>query len=242
MLVGACLAWPAVAADDYSDAYLKARDSGKLLVVTVGVDGPLLADTAQFVVCRLPSGAIHDATGKRFAVQPSLALMDGDGAFVVRFPPYRTHEPGAVISVLPKRHCSADGLRAFVHLPAFTITQNALIWAVRTHPECPHSADGYQDFQLANRATLVSETQADNGRSGHPVPWPADVCEVTTESWPRNTNVVDAAVDLVATWRQSAGHWAAVRAPNRGYGYDMRFGLNRRIGQGTWFGTGCFRK
>src|SRR6185312_6048067 len=87
----------AAASDAYSDAYGEAQTSGKLLVVTVGVDGPLLADPARFVACRLPAGfewAPGDFVGskglaskkRRIDHHPSLSQMDGDGAFIVTFP------------------------------------------------------------------------------------------------------------------------------------------------------------
>jgi len=40
----------------------------------------------------------------------------------------------------------------------------------------------------------------------------------------------------VASWRQSPGHWDAVKAQQASYGYDIREGSN-----GIWYATGIFR-
>jgi hypothetical protein len=58
--------------------------------------------------------------------------------------------------------------------------------------------------------------------------------EVCAESWP-NEKLVDAAVDCVDCWRQSSGHWSAVRASHPHFGYDMQKGSN-----GLWYATGVF--
>jgi hypothetical protein len=58
--------------------------------------------------------------------------------------------------------------------------------------------------------------------------------EVVAESWPRQ-GLLDAAVDCVASWRQSAGHWSAVRSRQVRFGYDIRRGSN-----GIWYATGIF--
>ncbi|HEV3003504.1 MAG TPA: hypothetical protein VGX78_03545, partial [Pirellulales bacterium] len=58
--------------------------------------------------------------------------------------------------------------------------------------------------------------------------------EVVAESWPHE-ELVDAAVDCVDSWRQSSGHWSAVRAHQPRFGYDMQRG-----GNGIWYATGLF--
>jgi hypothetical protein len=47
--------------------------------------------------------------------------------------------------------------------------------------------------------------------------------------------LVAAAIDCVHSWRQSSGHWSAVRSRHRFYGYDMKRGSN-----GIWYATGIF--
>jgi hypothetical protein len=45
--------------------------------------------------------------------------------------------------------------------------------------------------------------------------------------------MIDSCVDCVDSWRQSPGHWGAVRARQSRFGYDIRRGRN-----GIWYGTG----
>jgi hypothetical protein len=58
--------------------------------------------------------------------------------------------------------------------------------------------------------------------------------EVVAESWP-NEGLVDACIDCVQSWRQSPGHWGAVRARQPLFGYDIKRGRN-----GIWYATGIF--
>ena len=58
--------------------------------------------------------------------------------------------------------------------------------------------------------------------------------EVVAESWP-GQDLVDAAEEAVHSWRQSPGHWSAVRSRQPVFGYDIKRGLN-----GIWYATGIF--
>jgi hypothetical protein len=58
--------------------------------------------------------------------------------------------------------------------------------------------------------------------------------EVVAESW-GHEDLLDAAIECVHSWRQSPGHWNAVRAAHTYYGYDMKQGTN-----GKWYATGLF--
>ena len=58
--------------------------------------------------------------------------------------------------------------------------------------------------------------------------------EVCAESWP-GQNLVESAIECVRCWRLSSGHWSAVQARNRAFGYDMKLGAN-----GVWYATGIF--
>ena len=58
--------------------------------------------------------------------------------------------------------------------------------------------------------------------------------EVVAESWP-NESLVEACVDCVDSWRQSPGHWRAVRSRHPLFGYDIKRGRN-----GIWYATGIF--
>ena len=50
-----------------------------------------------------------------------------------------------------------------------------------------------------------------------------------------SVGLMAAALDVVHSWRQSSGHWSAVRSRHAYYGYDMKQGRN-----GIWYATGIF--
>lgn len=58
--------------------------------------------------------------------------------------------------------------------------------------------------------------------------------EICAESWP-GQRLVEAAVECVHSWRQSHGHWDAVRTQHPLFGYDMK-----RSSSGIWYATGIF--
>lgn len=137
-------------------------------------------------------------------------------------------------------------LAVALDLPPGTITQRTLVFAVRIHPEKPASTIGQLDPNLAKEASNHSWRQARMRRQGHHnwgsrfprlsalLPFGLRAQEVVAESWPHES-LVDAAVDCVDSWRQSSGHWSAVRARQPRFGYDMQRGSN-----GIWYATGLF--
>jgi hypothetical protein len=137
-------------------------------------------------------------------------------------------------------------LAVMLDLPPGTITQRTLIFAVRIHPEAPASTQGTNLPMLAAEAGSHSHYQAQIRVQGHHfwehrfhritglLPGGLRAREVCAESWP-NEKLVDAAVDCVDCWRQSSGHWSAVRASHPHFGYDMKKGSN-----GIWYATGVF--
>ncbi|MGE3640852.1 MAG: hypothetical protein AB7G28_20015 [Pirellulales bacterium] len=130
-------------------------------------------------------------------------------------------------------------------LPAGTITQRTMVWAVRIHPEHPRSTEGAMHPELAAGATKQSAYQAQIGVQGHHN-WETRVhhlvssthasgaSEVVAESWP-SQGMIDSCIDCVLSWRHSPGHWSAVSGTHKFYGYDIRKGSN-----GIWYGTGIF--
>ena len=58
--------------------------------------------------------------------------------------------------------------------------------------------------------------------------------EVCAESWP-GQGLLEAARECVHSWRQSPGHWDAVKTQHPVFGYDMQRGAN-----GVWYATGIF--
>jgi len=185
---------------------------------------------------------IDDASFQHLAGRPGITIVDlaHDGA-----PFY-----GCAVTALPFSsgkyyRWQPSHLRVAVDLPPGTITQRTMIWAVRTHPESPASTLGDCHPALAEAAAKQSDYQARIGVQGHhnwnvrfhqvsTAAGAGSASEVVAESWP-NQDLIDSCVDCVQSWRQSPGHWGAVRRRHRLFGYDIRRGRN-----GIWYGTGIF--
>ncbi len=140
----------------------------------------------------------------------------------------------------------ARKLAIILDLPSGTITQRTLVYAVKIHPDAPRSTNGRLNRMLAREAQSQSLLQARLNNQGHHnwesrfhsisarLPSGVEPVEVCAESWP-DEELVDAAIECVHSWRQSSGHWSAVRALQAFFGYDMKRGSNR-----IWYGTGIF--
>jgi hypothetical protein len=211
------------------------------------------ASGTPWVFCRIgiddPSAT--DGPQPRLIDHPSLAeLRHGPGIFVVDHAHDEEGLAGRIVSILPRRpgkyyRFDPAHIDELASLPAGTLTQRSLILAVRIHPERPHSVQGVRDPVLAREAAAHSEHQARIRRQGHhdwqtrsqrihglvPGGYPTEVC---AESW-EDQDLLDSCVDCVASWRQSSGHWNAVKSPQAAYGYDIRRGAN-----GIWYATGIF--
>jgi len=210
-----------------------------------------------WVFCRLPIDQTTAIGGSqtRLVDHPSLReLRRGPGVFVVDYAHGDSGLLGRIVSILPRTpgkyyRFSTSHIDELASLPAGTLTQRSMVLAVRIHPERPMSTYGMRDPVLAQEAASHSLHQARIGvqghhnwsnrsqrilsrvfhRGGYPV-------EVVAESW-ENQDLLDSCVDCVHSWRQSSGHWNAVRSPQSGYGYDIRRGSN-----GIWYATGIFTK
>jgi hypothetical protein len=251
--------------DDYAAAGDAARQAGALLLVSVepqsgdphdlagghleraDVQRRFAASGTPWVFCRLGL----DAGGAALVADPGLAAMRrGPGIFVVdhAHPEYA----GRIVSILPRTpgkyyRFQPAHIDALAGLPTGSLTQRSLILAVRIHPEGPRSTEGACDPVLCAEAAAHSAHQASLRRQGHHG-WDARsrriaggmgagaASEVCAESWP-DQDLLDSCVDCVASWRQSSGHWNAVRSPQAAYGYDIRRGPN-----GIWYATGIFRR
>ena len=197
------------------------------------LDASIIADGKKLVL--LEHEAFKEMLGK-----PGIAIID-----------YRRQDPqvhGTVVSAFPitqRLWYTPEKMAVILDLPPGTLTQRTLIYAVRTHPEKPASTEGEPSLYLLEEAQKQSQYQANIHLQGHHF-WesrfhrigaklnglsPREVC---AESWP-GENLVEAAVECVRCWRLSDGHWSAVRAPNRAFGYDMKRGTN-----GIWYATGIF--
>ena len=188
----------------------------------------------------------------------SLAEMQGmPGVAIIDFTDPESPFHGYVVSQIPfqpqkyfqrEPFHGAKSIRTLLTLPAASLTQRTLIYAVRMQHEAPRSTHGSLNHDLCEEARKHSEHQASIHLQGHH-DWesrfaaineqledhlvPVEVC---AESWP-GENLVEAAVECVYSWRRSAGHWRAVAAEHPQYGYDMRRGSN-----GIWYATGIFGK
>lgn len=249
--------------DDYAAALDAARVSSAMLLVSVepgsedasdpvgryleqpAVQARFARSGTPWVVCRL---GMAEAAG--LVADPSLVEMRrGPGVFVVdhAHPRYA----GRIVSILPRTpgkyyRFSTAHLDELAALPEGSLTQRSLILAVRIHPENPQSTYGSCDPALCAEAASHSAHQARIRRQGHHG-WNersqriagrlgGSASEVCAESW-ENQDLLDSCVDCVASWRQSPGHWNAVRSPQAAYGYDIRRG-----GNGIWYATGVFLK
>lgn len=156
---------------------------------------------------------------------------------------------GSVVSVFPflnGRVYTPEEMAVILELPPATLTQRTMIYAVRVHPENPASTEGELDEYLLDQAEKHSHHQARIRLQGHHnwnqrfqqisqhIPPGTLASEVCAESWP-GQRLLEAALECVDCWRQSSGHWHAVKSPQRAYGYDIKRGAN-----GVWYATGIF--
>lgn len=219
---------------DYAQAFSAGRSSHRLVAVAVGLNGwHWPRDYAGHILCRVPASHVYraGAHGVRLIEQAGFRLLGGAGIVVI--------DPlsGHAISVLPRRYCTPGGIDALMRLPRGTLTQRTLIWAVMTHPERPQSAYGRPSQRLFSHAAANNWKQIKHQWPGHylPISQFGNASEVSAVSWPESVNVVDGAVDIVKSWRHSAGHWRHVVAHHAEFGYDMQ------CGGGKWYATGTFR-
>jgi hypothetical protein len=226
---------------DYATAFQTARKSRKMLVVDFGakVDFSQIRQRALrgYVLCQVPVSATvqtEDGTEVKLLDHPAFADLEGrPGVAIIDFK-HADHRQ-MVVSVLPERHVNPEHVEALLRLPKGSLTQRTLVWALLIHPEQPQSVLGEAEPQLVAHAERHSTVQANENYQHHNLPIAIAVSEIVAESWPWNHNVVDAAIDIVHSWRQSPGHWGAACRAYQYFGYDMKWNGNK------WFATGVFR-
>jgi hypothetical protein len=213
----------------------------------------------DYVLAKLPLDAEITSKGKSLRLLSHGAfseLHNGAGIAVIDMAHTDAEYYGYVVNVLPFTpgkyyRFRPSHLEALVDLPEGSLTQRSMILAVRIHPEHPASTTGQEDPILLSEAREHSNYQAQVHVQGHQ-DWesrfhriiskllgrgtPGMPVEVVAESWP-DQDLMDSCVDCVASWRQSDGHWSAVKAQQASYGYDIREGTN-----GIWYATGIFRQ
>ena len=250
---------------DYAQASNAANDQGKMLLIlfskpddpqTQRLESETFANAEVqrkmqgFICLRLPLDSKLTLDGKEIVLvqHPSFSEMLGrPGVAIVDYAHRDPKLHGYVVSTFPLTgglFYSPAEMQVILDLPPGTLTQRTLIYAVRIHPEKPASALGQPDDRLLSEAENHSHHQARILLQGHHG-WEArgpriaaifggSPREVCAESWP-GQNLVESAIECVRCWRLSSGHWGAVQARNRGFGYDMKLGAN-----GIWYATGIF--
>jgi hypothetical protein len=253
---------------DYSRAMDLAKERGKMMLVffhdphdserSDRFEADTLGHPAvrkmlpDYVRARLPLETEIIVQGQRQTVLKHKAfkeMLGKPGVAILDFTDPDAKNYGCVVSTFPltgKLRYGPKQMQVILDLPPGTLTQRTLIYAVRTHPDRPASADGQIDENLLKEAASHSEHQARIRRQGHHrwaarfprinalLPRGLTAREVCAESWP-GEGLVEAAVECVRCWRLSSGHWSAVRARQGRYGYDMKRG-----GNGIWYATGIF--
>jgi hypothetical protein len=256
-------------ASDYSAAYHRAVVEKKMVLLWFVNDQPTTCDFAFWRNVLLNPKIAEKLAEKYICVQVNLStrLNFGQGEFTISNHPSFAHmlhqsgiavvdltdaasaHYGKVVSAFPAgcgRPLDLTKTQVVLNLPAGSLTQRTLVYAVRMHGEAPQSTTGAACPLLMNEATKHSSHQASIRLQGHhgwnqrfqsisaQLGGGMHAQEVCAESWP-GQNLVEAAEELVNSWRQSSGHWSAVRAGQPRYGYDMKLGSN-----GVWYGTGIF--
>ena len=224
---------------DYYEAYRIARDGGQLLMIDFGSGFDFNSippqQLAGHVLCRIPADYTIEKDGRRQRLLDSSAFSALEGRPGVAVVDLRKGPHfGKTVSALPQRHVSPYKVLAVLSLPPGSLTQRTLVWAFRIHPERPQSVYGSPCPQLmahcARHCGVQCATDNQHHAAGHP-----GSTEIVAESWPWNRNVVDAAIDIVQSWRGSPGHWGAASRFWSRYGYDMRTNGQK------WYATGVFQ-
>jgi hypothetical protein len=217
------------------------------------LDNPKVRQKLRDYVCvQLPLTAKITVQGKEIVLLEHEAFHEMLGRPGIAIVDYRSSDPelrGTVVSTFPIAEglwYTPERMAVILDLPAGTLTQRTLIYAVRTHPDRPASADGELNPTLVEEAESHSRYQASIRLQGHHfwnvrfnrinarLPRGLSSKEVCAESWP-GQNLVESAVECVRCWRLSSGHWSAVHSSHSYFGYDMKRGEN-----GVWYATGIF--
>lgn len=255
--------------DDYAAASEKAESEGRMLLVLFDNDehtelgagvqeridsDPELQDKiADWVLVRVGADASIPVDGEPVRLLDHNAfreMQDSAGVAVIDYLHEGAEYHGRVVSAFPFKSGKyydwrEDYLAILADLPAGTLTQRTMVWAVREHHESPQSTEGDFSPEIAEIAMGHSAYQARVRVQGHQN-WSSragrvrsavglgHAVEVVAESWPGQT-MIDSCLDCVASWRHSSGHWGQVKRRHKLYGYDLRRG-----GNGIWYGTGIF--
>lgn len=206
----------------------------------------------RYVLAKLPVTATTVINGEEVTLLEHSAFAEmqrREGISVIDYANSGTSHYGRVVSTfpfLPGHYYTPERMNVILDLPRGSLTQRTMIYAVRIHPERPKSTTGDFHPVLADEASSHSVHQASIRNQGHHQ-WGSRfnrinsrmgmgllAQEVVAESWP-GEGLVEACIECVNSWRQSSGHWGAVRSRHSHFGYDIKRGSN-----GIWYATGIF--
>jgi hypothetical protein len=211
----------------------------------------VIAGLKKFVAVRLTTDELISVDGEQVRLIQHGAfseMNDRQGIAIVDYQDSESEQFGQVVSAFPfkqGRYYRPHALNAMLELPKGTLTQRTMVFAVRMHPDGPRSTQGEFNAVLADEAELHSVHQARNRSQGHHR-WGmrfqrissrlsgAASREVVAESW-GGESLVDACHECIRSWRQSSGHWGAVRSQHKMFAFDIKRGSN-----GVWYATGIF--
>lgn len=230
-----------------------ARDTVRSSFETHSLVGSVLSPHRdRYVWVKVPTDARFTIDGReqRLLSHAAWGELHGQaGIAIVDLAHQKTAYYRQVVSAFPFPTGTYYGprhLSVILGLPPGSLTQRTLVYAVRVHPEAPASAWGKLSTTLAREAENHSHHQASIGVQGHhnwdsrfqyintQLPSGLIAQEVVAESWP-GQDMLSAAHECVNSWRQSDGHWDAVRTRHGLFGFDLKRGHN-----GIWYGTGLF--
>lgn len=254
---------------DYTSAYRQAQTEGKMLLVLFRDEehsriadiyekdvlaSPELRESLSGVVrVAIPLTAprpfrIPELPGLPLISHSSFKFMYGrQGIAVLDLVSRDSEHYGQVVSAHPfsaGRHYTTRSTKIVLGLPQGTVTQRALIYAVRLHPAAPISTtDGKCHGYLCKKARESSHLMAMYGSVGHH-DWgtrSGDIAFNTGRSAQEvaamsgNQSLIEAAQEVVNQWYGSPTHWGIMSAPAAIFGYDLV-----RDSAGNWWGTGLF--
>ena len=215
-------------------------------------DKTVLKKLKRFTLVKLPLDAKIKLDGKQVRLLDNKAFADmygRQGVAIIDMSDEKSEHFRGIVSEFPfskKFKYDARRMSVILDLPPGSLTQRTMVYAVRMHPDQPKSTEGKIHTELLSEARKHSFHQASIQLQGHhnwdtrfhrinaKLPAGLMSVEVCAESWP-GEELVEAAIECVHCWRQSSGHWRAVRARHNLFGYDMRRGRNR-----IWYATGIF--
>jgi hypothetical protein len=153
---------------------------------------------------------------------------------------------GKVVSSHPfssGRHYTVHSTRTILELPEGSITQRALIYALRMHPDAPNGVFAQASRYLCAQANSHSHLMAQIRQVGHhnwgtrsqnamaALGGGVGVGEVAAMA--HGSNLIDAARNCVNAWRNSPGHWAIISTRAVFCGYDLV-----KAPDGSWYAAG----